>query len=140
MSDTIDAKGQCLCGAVEIEAKALQKSVGACHCGMCRHWGGGPFLVLQCEGEVEIVGSNQVSVFDSSEWAERGFCNQCGTHLFYRLKQSKQYFLPAGIFDLDDELDFDHQVFIDKKPTYYHFANKTKDMTEEEVFAMFSGT
>ncbi len=27
MSDTIDAKGQCLCGAVEIEAKSLQKYI-----------------------------------------------------------------------------------------------------------------
>jgi len=26
MSDTIYAKGQCLCGAVEIEAKSLQKN------------------------------------------------------------------------------------------------------------------
>ncbi len=139
MSDTIDAEGQCLCGAVEIEAKSLQKNVGACHCGMCRHWGGGPFLAIQCDGEVEIIGINQVSVFDSSEWAERGFCNQCGTHLFYRLKQHQQYYFPAGLFDLDEELHFDHQVFIDKKPIFYHFANETKNMTEKEVFAKFSG-
>lgn len=138
MSDSIDAKGQCLCGAVEIDAIGLQKNVGACHCGMCRHWGGGPFMTIQCDGEVGINGKNNVSLFTSSEWAERGFCNQCGTHLFYRLKQQNLYYLPAGLFDLDEELDFDHQVFIDKKPIYYHFANETKNMTEEEIFDMFS--
>ena len=129
MSNTVEAKGQCLCGAVEIEANSLQKNVGACHCGMCRNWGGGPFLTIQCDGEVAINGSNHVSVFNSSEWAERGFCSKCGTHLFYRVKQNQRYFFPAGLFDLDEELNFDHQVFIDKKPIFYHFANKTSYMT-----------
>ena len=140
MGDTIDAKGQCLCGTVEIEATGLKTHVRACHCGMCQHWGGGPFLGIQCDGEVDIVGRNQVSVFNSSEWAERGFCNLCGTHLFYRLKQNQQYYLPVGLFALDEELNFGHQVFIDKKPIFYHFANNTKNMTEEEVFAMFFST
>lgn len=138
MADTIDAKGQCLCGAVTIDAHSLQTHVGVCHCGMCRHWGGGPLMALRCEGDVSIEGSGYVTLFESSEWAERGFCKQCGTHLFYRLKQSQEYFLPAGLFDLDEELNFDHQVFIDKKPLYYHFANDTKNLTEAEVFAQFN--
>ena len=25
----------------------------------------------------------------SSAWAERGFCKNCGSHLFYRLKENK---------------------------------------------------
>lgn len=139
MADTIDAKGQCLCGAVTLDVHSLQTHVGACHCGMCRHWGGGPLMALRCEGDVEIKGSSYITLFESSEWAERAFCNQCGTHLFYRLKQSQQYFLPAGLFELDEELNFDHQVFIDKKPLYYHFANDTQNLTEAEVFAQFSG-
>tara|TARA_R110002110_G_scaffold414951_1_gene646744 strand:- start:35429 stop:35851 length:423 start_codon:yes stop_codon:yes gene_type:complete len=137
MSDTINASGQCLCGAVKIQTSALQTHVGACHCGMCRNWGGGPMLTLQCEGEVSFEGKNNISLFDSSEWAERGFCRHCGTHLFYRLKQNQQYYLPVGLFNLDEELSFDHQVFIDKKPLFYHFANDTKNLTEAQVFAMF---
>ena len=43
MSETISAKGGCLCGAVEIEAKTLVAFVGACHCSMCRKWSGGHF-------------------------------------------------------------------------------------------------
>lgn len=139
MSATLDALGQCLCGAVEIDARGLQTKVGACHCGMCRNWGGGPFLSIQCEGEIFINNNSKVSVFNSSEWAERGFCSHCGTHLFYKLKQNQQYFLPAGLFNLDEELDFDHQVFIDKKPLFYHFENATKNLTEAEVFALYSG-
>ena len=36
------------------------------------------------------------------------------------------------------EFVFDHQVFIDEKPDYYSFANETKDMTGQELFAMFA--
>ena len=79
-----------------------------------------------------------VGVFDSSEWADRGFCKNCGTHLFYRLKQNQQYIMPVALFG--DELDyvFDHQVFVDDKPGYYDFSNETKNMTGEEVFAYFA--
>jgi len=48
--------------------------------------------------------------------------------------------LPAGLFELNEELHFDYQVFIDKKPIFYHFANEAKNITEKEVFAMFFGT
>ena len=74
----------------------------------------------------------------SSDWAERGFCNRCGTHLFYRLKAQGQVILPAGLFDDDTGLEFEHQIFIDRKPPYYTFADNTRDMTEAEVFAKYA--
>ncbi len=140
MSEAINAVGQCLCGAVKIDAQDLKSSVHACHCGMCRNWGGGPFFAIDCQGSVEIESENNIATFESSEWAERGFCKKCGTHLFYKLNQNQQYIFSAGIFDLDEELNFDQQYFIDKKPVFYHFENKTKNITEAELFMMFDGT
>ena len=70
--------------------------------------------------------------------AERGFCKQCGSHLFYRLKQNNKYYIPAGIFDNEFDLVLEHQVFIDEKPEYYSFANETKNITGEELFTMFT--
>jgi hypothetical protein len=71
-------------------------------------------------------------------WAERGFCNKCGSHLFYRLKESKQHIIPVGLFADCGMFVFDHQVFIDEKPAYYCFANETNDMTGAEVFAKYA--
>lgn len=139
MSETINASGSCLCGAVTINAESLSTSVGACHCGTCRKWGGGPFMALDCGTAVSFTGEDSIATFDSSEWADRGFCKQCGTHLFYRIKQTGQVIATAGLFTEDDRLLFDHQVFIDEKPAYYGFANKTEDMTGPEVFAKFGG-
>nr|WP_229680731.1 GFA family protein [Marinobacterium zhoushanense] len=116
----------------------MSKHVGACHCSMCRKWTGGPLMAVDCGTEVKFSGEENISTYSSSDWAERGFCARCGSHLFYRLKQNGQYIIPAGLFDTAEALNFDHQIFIDEKPEYYAFANETKNMTGEEVFASFS--
>lgn len=138
MSKVKRATGTCLCGAVRITAEAANQHVGACHCSMCRRWGGGPLLAVDCGTDVHIEGGESIGVFDSSPWAERGFCKKCGSHLFYRIKQTQQYMMPVGLFDDAAGFDLHHQVFIDEKPAYYAFANETKDMTGAEVFAMFA--
>jgi len=46
--------------------------------------------------------------------------------------------MPVGLFDDDQDLVFNHQVFIDEKPSYYNFAEKTDDMTGAEIFAKFA--
>ncbi|MFN6987310.1 MAG: GFA family protein, partial [Rhizobium oryzihabitans] len=33
--------GQCLCGAVGLEAVIGAREFGVCHCSMCRRWSGG---------------------------------------------------------------------------------------------------
>ncbi len=138
MAETIEGNGSCLCGAVRFTARTASRSAGACHCGMCRTWGGGPLMAVDCGTDVSFEGDENVSVYDSSEWATRGFCRRCGSHLYYRLKTNRQYFIPAGLFDDDEQFVFDHQVFIDDKPAYYTFADETSDMTAAEVFAKYA--
>ena len=100
--------------------------------------GGGPLLVADCGSSVSFGGEEFISVFDSSDWANRGFCSKCGSHLFYRLKGNQHYVVPVGLFDEEPEVEFNHQFFIDEKPKYYAFANRTSDMTGAEVFARYA--
>ncbi len=137
MSENKSTHGSCLCGSVSLLATTVSPTVGACHCGMCRKWVGGPFMAVDCGTEVGFIGHEFIGIYASSEWAERGFCKQCGSALFYRLKESGQYMLSAGLLDIEADLDFDHQVFIDEKPDYYSFSNQTKDMTGAELFAKY---
>lgn len=139
MESETEHHGTCLCGAVRVAAKTKSNSIGACHCTMCRKWGGGPLFSVECESEVDFEGAEHVSTFNSSEWAERGFCQKCGTHLFYRLKQEGHYAIPVGLFDGGDEWRLTEQIFIDQKPSFYSFAEKTKELTGEEAFAQYSG-
>ncbi len=95
-------------------------------------------MEVSCESDVTIDGEEFVSIYDSSAWAERGFCSKCGTHLFYRLKESQQHMVPAGLLEDDERLIFESQVFIDEKPSFYEFSNKTEDMTGAELFAKYA--
>jgi len=138
MSENTEATGQCLCGAVRFTARNMAFNVGACHCHMCRKWGGGPFMEIDCGTDVIFEGEENISLYHSSQWAERGFCKKCGSNLFYRLKETGQHMMQVGLFDDEAMFTLTHQVFIDEKPAYYSFANKTKEMTGEEVFALFA--
>ena len=94
-------------------------------------------MTVECGTDVSFEGEESISIYNSSDWAERGFCKSCGSHLFYRLKEQKLYFMPVGLFDTEVDFVFEHQVFIDEKPSYYCFANETRDMTGAEVFAAY---
>lgn len=132
--------GSCLCGSVLITAINPSNKVGACHCSVCRKWGGGPFMEIDCGTEVIIEGEENITVYDSSDWAERGFCKKCGSHLFYRLKESRQHMVAVGLFDDQENFVFESQVFIDKKPSFYSFSNRTNDMTEKEIFELYGSS
>jgi hypothetical protein len=130
-------QGQCLCGAVTITAPDNHQ-LEACHCGMCRRWGGGPLLVVHGGKSVDMQGSDKVTAYKSSEWGERAFCRQCGTHLFYRLIPTNDHFLPVGLFPDQSGFQFKQQIFTDNKPSYYEFANQTEMLTEAEALAKFT--
>ncbi|MDI3284627.1 GFA family protein [Polyangium sp. 15x6] len=134
---SLEKHGSCLCGATKISVTLENASVSACHCSMCRKWAGGPLLVVHSTQQVRYSG-REPSIYDSSDWAQRGFCGQCGTHLFYRLKAGGFEAVPVGVLDGDTQWVFDLQVYIDEKPAYYCFANQTREMTGQQVMEQFS--
>lgn len=132
-------EGSCLCGAVELQVTPTSHNVSACHCKMCKKWGGGPLLAVECEGDIEFSGEELIAVFDSSEWAERGFCSRCGSHLFYRLKEGGHQAIPVGLLK-DQGWMLTEEIFIDAKPDFYSFSEDTKKLTGAELFALFTPT
>lgn len=139
MNNIQQASGKCLCGKVSVTAFEMDPAVSACHCGMCHKWSGGVAMFVHCGADVAWHGQEHIGVYSSSEWAERGFCKECGTHLFYRLKDRVYYDIPVSLFDDAKNLTFAAQIFIDKKPDYFAFANQTAHFTEAEIYAMFVG-
>jgi hypothetical protein len=131
--------GVCLCGAVKVTGTIEKEMFDVCHCGMCRKWNGGPGMSAPATRDVQFQGQDSIAVYNSSEWAERGFCKKCGTHLFYRLKKEGTYALSLGLLENTDHFPFELQIFIDQKPDNYSFANETEKLTEAEVFAKHGG-
>jgi len=132
------SEANCLCGAVKITAEQINPKFTVCHCQSCRTWGGAPFFAVKCGTKVQIEGNENVKMYDSSSWASRGFCKECGTHLFYKFKANGEYNMPVGMFPKLKGLEMDMQYFSDMRPSYYCFSNKTKEMTTDEIMAYFA--
>lgn len=131
-------QGNCLCGAVSINI-ADNYAVGACHCGTCRQWNSGaPLFTINCGSDIKVTGLDHIVNYRSSSMAERGFCKQCGTHLYYHFLSPSFYSIAAGLFPHNEKLALSMQVFIDKKPDYYTLADQTPTLTEQQVIERFS--
>lgn len=126
---------KCLCGEVSIEVKNVHSEVGACHCSMCRKWGSGPMLTVEAgkESDIKINSEMLITRYQSSEWAERGFCSKCGSNLFYHLLPTDSYSIPVDLFDDLKETSLKVEVYFDQKPNYYSFSNETMRLTEAEI-------
>lgn len=91
-------------------------------------------MLVNCGSEVSFGGEDSIAVYNSSKEAERGFCNSCGSNLFYRVKKDQHHYISPGLFDSQEPFTFERQIFIDKKPPFYKFENDTSEMTEAQVF------
>ena len=85
VKETPLATGGCLCGSIRYEVTGKTLGSMLCHCKMCRRYSGAPILegtTFPADGFRLIEG--EPKVFQSSSIAERGFCSDCGSPIFYR--------------------------------------------------------
>ena len=132
--------GQCMCGAVTVTATPARESISACHCEMCQRWASGPYLSFQAATGYAALGP--VQTYESSGWAERAFCETCGSSLWYRMtadgSMHGQNQVAAGLFENAGGLSPKLELYIDKKPMGYAFEGERRTMTEAEVVAMYA--
>jgi len=131
--------GHCMCGAVTVSMTPRMQEMRACHCDACRHWTGSMFLTIPAASGFAALGP--VKTYVSSDWAERAFCADCGSALWYRITapgdMHGQTNMAAGLFDNAGGTTLDLEFFIDKKPEGYAFAGSHHKMTEADVMAAF---
>ena len=138
MDSTDFHTGRCLCGKIEFHLPKDSNQITVCHCKMCRTWCGSPLMALNSKGPIKFKNPENISYYRSSEWAERGFCKECGTNLFCRLVSDDVYNFPVGTLDDDPEMKMALQLFIDQKPEWYNFSEETNTMTQQEVFDLYA--
>lgn len=78
-------RGGCLCGAVSYELKSGAQPVhhALCHCTDCRRATGAPAVAWALFDRDDVSITGEAKAYRSSEHAERHFCADCGTSLFY---------------------------------------------------------
>ncbi len=133
--------GHCLCGAVRFTATRWDENVGICHCGMCQRWAGGPFISVTLPVDaVTVAGADRIVTRETSDWATRSRCGDCGSPLWYQQKGGTEYYTAIGLFDDHDGLVLHHEIFIDRKPGTYAFAGEHERETEAETMARFASS
>lgn len=125
----MNVQGSCLCGEVKVTIDELINEVTACHCSLCRKQGAGPIFYTEevKSAQMHIENEESIRVYQSSDWAERGFCSKCGTFIFYRYQKVKHAHLNVELFkELSKQANFNLEIFYGDKPDYYSFDNITK--------------
>lgn len=80
-------QGRCMCGAVRFTFSGQPRFVADCVCQSCRHAHGASavgWVGVQTPRFKITRGETKVHWYASSDTAERGFCMECGTRMFFR--------------------------------------------------------
>ena len=104
--------GSCLCKAIVFTAKTPSKWCAHCHCSMCRKQHGAGYVtwVGMVSDHVTILDhDNQLTWYESSAGAERGFCGRCGASLFFKSKNWAGE-LHIALAAFDDPIDREPQA------------------------------
>jgi hypothetical protein len=77
-------RGECFCGAIQLEVSGAPEAMGYCHCRSCRSWSGGPvnaFTLWKPEAVRLTAGADQMATYEKTATTQRQYCAQCGGHL-----------------------------------------------------------
>jgi hypothetical protein len=115
--------GSCLCGAVSFEVKGDLRPVIACHCLQCRKQTGTYMSATACDDK-DLVFTQQDGLkwFRSSPEAQRGFCKECGSVLFWKADGSSSTSISAGAIDGSTEAPLEGHIFCESAGDYYEIA------------------
>ena len=113
--------GGCLCTAVRYRVEGPLQQITACHCGQCRKITGHFFAstdALEADTTIECP-EGTLTWYKSSDIAERGFCNRCGSCLFWRKFDSGRIAITPGTLDDTKSLTIERHIFCKWKGDYY---------------------
>ena len=112
--------GACECGAVRYEAEAERRGVTICHCGQCARTAGHAWSSVSVPLEaLRITGEAALKWYSSSERARRGFCDKCGSSLFFQSLGKGRMAIAAGTLQQPTGLKTGKHIFTGDKGDYY---------------------
>jgi hypothetical protein len=117
---TTKTTGACLCGGVQYEVNGPLSGVIYCHCAQCRKTTGHYCAATSCHRDhLNITADDSLRWYQSSPEAQRGFCNQCGSSLFWSYKEAPSISIFPGSLDLPTGLKADAHIFVADASDYY---------------------
>ncbi|MGA2778863.1 MAG: GFA family protein [Steroidobacteraceae bacterium] len=116
----VTAKGRCLCGAVAYAVEGPLRPIVYCHCTMCRRSTGHFLAATACAvSDLRLIGDEHLRWYDSSPEAQRGFCDRCGSNLFWRPNDGTRVSIAAGSLERPTGLRVLAHIHVADKGDYY---------------------
>ena len=114
--------GSCLCGAVRFDVRNL-RDVVACHCLQCRKTTGNYMSATAANNaDLKMTETRGLKWYRSSDTAQRGFCQDCGSVLFWKGDGRDYTAITAGSIDGKTGLKLMGHIFCDSAGDYYEIA------------------
>lgn len=115
--------GKCECGAVAYQSEGPWRDIIACHCTQCRRLTGHYWAATAVPAEsLELTHDEGLAWRRSSDFARRGFCNSCGSAMFYQHDEKDYIAIGAGTLDGPTGLKMVEEVFAADKGDYYQLS------------------
>jgi hypothetical protein len=116
--------GGCLCGEVRFQVTGSLRNVVHCYCSQCRRIHGimGPYTQSQNE-DLHFSEQNGLRWYQSSEQVKRGFCNTCGSSLFWKPVGGDYTSISAGTLDQPTGLSVVGHIYVDDLPDFHELPD-----------------
>ncbi|PCI59893.1 MAG: aldehyde-activating protein [Kordiimonadales bacterium] len=116
--------GGCLCGAVRYEIKGPLRDIVNCHCSMCQKLHG-IYGAHSKARKINITMTNEtgLSWYKTSDVAQRGFCRDCGSSLFWQPFDLDATGIIAGSLDGPTNLKTMGHIFVGEKSDFYEITD-----------------
>lgn len=125
--------GSCLCGGVRYEVGQFARGVIACHCTQCRKTSGHYVAATQATHDnLRMISDETLKWYRSSEAAERGFCSECGSNLFWRMIGDDATSIMAGALDGPTGLAMQSHIYADDIGDYYTLSDDVPTYSQSD--------
>jgi len=112
--------GGCACGGVRYEVHGPLRSVIACHCEQCRRTSGHFVAATACRRKFfTLTQDASLQWYSAKPGYRRGFCNLCGSSLFFEETDGERVSIAAGSLDAPQGLTIAAHIFTAEAGDYY---------------------
>ena len=116
--------GGCHCTAVRYEISGPVRHVVACHCSECQRLNGSVGAHSKASNDsLTIVEQRGLSWYRIGENAQRGFCRECGSPLFWQMDGQPSTGIVVGSLDDTSDLKMIGHIFVSEKASYYEITD-----------------
>lgn len=116
--------GSCLCGGVAFTISGDLAPPSVCHCGQCRKQSGHVWSSTHIpNAAMTFTAKDSLRWYQSSPDVQRGFCEICGSFLFWKPDNEGKMSVSMGALTAPTGVTLARHIFVAGKGDYYDITD-----------------